>query len=145
MSRFTYVHWNKQGVAGDRLIKWGALGLGLVKALSATLGVFLMLGFVVAITDLPAYNFSMVIMLTMLAAAFLGGKGAGEAARIRGWQHGAMTGLVYGMLFVMLGILLGMTIFDPVLMTLSMIIIGILGGIFGVNSPAARLCKRSVK
>lgn len=138
MSRVTFVQWNKQGVQGDRQIKIRAVGSGMVSALSSTLAVFLMLSFVVAITNLPVYNFAMAIMLTMLVSSFLGGKGAGTSSGIRGWQHGAVIGLIYGLLFVLLSAVSGIPIFDPFLMTGSMVIAGVFGGIMGVNLPAAK-------
>lgn len=138
MGKLTIVQWQKHGVKGDRPFKKGAVGAGLVRAFSVTLAVFLMLGFVVAVTNLPVYNFSTVILLTILASAAIGGVGAGAAAGIRGWQHGGTTGFIYGMLYVVAGYLVGIPVYDPVLMTLAMALLGLVGGIVGVNLPTVR-------
>ncbi len=144
MGKLTFVQWQKPDVKGDRPFKKGAVGAGLVRALSVTLAVFLMMGFVVTVTNLSVYNFSQAILLTILVSAVVGGVGAGAAAGIRGWQHGGMTGLVYGMLFVVVaGALLGLPVVDPVLMTLAMAVLGTVGGIVGVNLAAVR--KRTVR
>jgi len=137
------VQWRKKGPSGDRPFKKGAVGTGLVRAFSATLAVFLVMGFVVAATHQPVYNFSLAVLLTILGSAFLGGVSAGAAAGIRGWQHGGMTGLTYGMLFAVVGALLGLPVFDPVLMTVAMSILGVIGGIVGVNLPSTR--RRAVR
>lgn len=138
MGKLTFVWWNKHNLRGDKPFKSGSVGAGLVRALSVTVAVFLMLGFVVALTNQPVYNFSYVIMLTIMASAVIGGAGAGISAGIRGWQHGGMTGMLYGMLFVVAGALLELPAVDPVLMTVAMALLGTIGGIIGVNLPAAR-------
>ncbi|CCO07669.1 TIGR04086 family membrane protein [Desulforamulus hydrothermalis] len=143
MGRLTFVHWQKQGVKGDRPFKKGAVGTGLAQAFSVTLAVFLMMGFVVLITNQPVYQFSTAVLLTILASAALGGCGAGAAAGIRGWQHGGMTGLLYGIIFVAFGALMGLPAPDPVLLPLAMALLGAAGGILGVNLPAVR--KRAVQ
>ncbi len=142
MSRLTFVQWKKYGVPGDRPFKRGAVGAGMVRAFSATLSAFLIMGFVVAVTNQPVYNFSQAIVLTVLASALLGGGSAGAAAGIRGWQHGGVTGLIYGMMFAVLGAMLGLPVFDPVILTVTMTILGTVGGIIGVNLPGVR--RRSV-
>ena len=138
MGKLTFVRWNKHNLGGDKPFKKGAVGIGLVRALSVTVAVFLMLGFVVALTNLPVYNFSYVIMLAIMASAAIGGAGAGMSAGIRGWQHGGLTGMIYGMLFVVASALLGLPIVDPVVMTVVVTLLGTVGGIIGVNLPSAR-------
>lgn len=135
--KLTFVSWHKYNLKGDKPFKKGAVGLGLVRALSVTVAVFLMLGFVVALTNQPVYNFTYVIMLTIMASAAIGGACAGAAAGIRGWQHGGLTGIFYGILFVVGGVLLGLPAVDPVLMTVALALLGMVGGIVGVNLPAA--------
>lgn len=104
-----------------------------------------MLGFVVAVTSQPVYNFSTAILVTFLAAAMLGAIKAGAVAGIRGWQHGGMTGVIFGMLLALMGFALGLPIFDPVLITAAMGALGIIGGIIGVNLPRSkrRLLRRN--
>ncbi|SHE52676.1 TIGR04086 family membrane protein [Desulforamulus putei] len=143
MGRLTFVQWHKHGVKGDRPFKRGAVGTGLVQAFSVTLSVFLMMGFVVVVTNQPVYHFSPAVLLTILVSAAVGGMGAGAAAGIRGWQHGGMTGLIYGMLFVAAGALTGLPVLDPVLINLAMAVLGAVGGVIGVNLPAVR--KRAVR
>lgn len=138
MGKLTFVLWNRHGVKGDRPFKKGAVGEGLVRAFSVTLAVFLMMGFVVSLTNQMVYNFSMLILLTILLSTAVGGVCAGAAAGIRGWQHGGMTGLIYGMLFAVVGTVLGLPVFDPVLMTMALAALGTVGGIVGVNLPAVR-------
>ncbi|SHK61202.1 TIGR04086 family membrane protein [Desulforamulus aeronauticus] len=136
MGRLTFVCWNKHNQRGDKPFKKGAVGIGLVRALSATVMVFLVLGFVVALTNQPVYDFNYVIMVTIMASAAFGGAGAGVAASIRGWQHGGFTGMIYGMVLVVAGALLGLPIVvDPVLMTVALALLGTVGGIIGVNLP----------
>ncbi|AEG59287.1 TIGR04086 family membrane protein [Desulforamulus ruminis] len=138
MSRLTFVQWHKHGVPGDRLLKREAIGAGLVRAFSATLAVFLLMGVVVAITNQPVYHFSLGVLFVVLASALIGGGSAGAVARIRGWQHGGVTGFIYGAIFAMISAGLGLPVFDPVILTVAMALLGSLGGIIGVNLPAVR-------
>ncbi|AQS59969.1 TIGR04086 family membrane protein [Desulforamulus ferrireducens] len=140
--KLTFVSWHKYNQKGDKPFKKGAVGIGLVRALSVTVAVFLMLGFVVALTNQPVYNFSYAIMLTIMASAAIGGAGAGASAGIRGWQHGGLTGILYGLLFVVGGLLLGLPAIDPVMMTVALGLLGAVGGIIGVNLPSARKSSR---
>ncbi|RYD01785.1 hypothetical protein N752_28425 [Desulforamulus aquiferis] len=114
------------------------MGIGIIASLSATLAVFLILAFVVAVTSMPIYDFALAIMLTMLVSSFLGGKGAGKEAGIRGCIHGAAVGLLYGMLFVFLSVVAGMPVTEFILIIGSMVLAGIIGGIVGVNLPNAK-------
>lgn len=133
MSKLTFVQWNKYGLKGDKPFKKGAVGTGLLMAFSVTLAVFFMMGFVVALTKMPVYDFSWLILLTLLASVAVGGGRAGANAGIRGWQHGGLVGVTYSLLFVIAGALLGVPVFDPVLMIAAMAIMGTIGGIIGVN------------
>ncbi|AEF93584.1 hypothetical protein Desca_0699 [Desulfotomaculum nigrificans CO-1-SRB] len=145
MSKLTFVRWTKYGGSGEKMFKKGAVGAGLVRGFSVMLAVFFMLGFVVAVTSQPVYNFSTAILVTFLAAAMLGAIKAGAVAGIRGWQHGGMTGVIFGMLLALMGFALGLPICDPVLITAAMGALGIIGGIIGVNLPRSkrRLLRRN--
>ncbi|GAB6179983.1 hypothetical protein JCM14036_13020 [Desulfotomaculum defluvii] len=143
MGKLTFLQWHKHGIKGDKPFKRGAVGTGLVRAFGVTFAVLVMMGFVVAITQQSVYNFSLLTLFTVLVAAVIGGGSAGAAAGIRGWQHGGATGLIFGMFFVVVGFFTGIPIFDPVLITSAMTILGSIGGIIGVNLPSAR--KRVVK
>lgn len=138
MGKLTFVQWNKHGLKGDKPFKKGAVGTGLLRAFSVTLAIFFMMGFVVALTKMPVYNFSMAIILTVMGAVAVGGASAGKAAGIRGWQHGGLVGVIFSMLFVVAGALLGVPVFDPVLITLALGVVGTIGGIVGVNLPYMR-------
>ncbi|WP_041274627.1 TIGR04086 family membrane protein [Desulforamulus reducens] len=138
MGKLTFVQWRKHDVKEDKPFKKGAVGTGLVRAFSVTLAVLVMMGFAVAVTHQSVYHFSMLILLTVLASAAMGGGSAGAVAGIRGWQHGGMTGLIYGMFLVVAGALTGVLIFDPVLLTTAITIAGTIGGVIGVNLPSTR-------
>lgn len=132
---FTFVFWKSPGG-----VKVNAVIRGLVWALGCVFCLCFALGIWVVLSPAALRYFSTLLGAAVLPGVFLGGLGAGLAARNAGWFHGGLVGFCCGMIFLLpvlaggggfwagtdLAARLGICTLD-----------GLAGGVVGVNLPAA--------
>lgn len=140
--RVTIVQWNRSGGYGGGPVAPGAVWLGLIWALSLTLGAFALLAFWSVVAGRAAGNNAALLTAVFLLAATLGGLAGGNAARRLGWLHGVLVGALYGASLFLLA-LAGTAVVPGLVQRLgACAVLGLVGGVAGVNLPVLR---RSVR
>jgi len=138
LKRVTFLHWNREQDGMRRPVSAGALWLGLIWALSATLTAFLLLALWVFVSSGRTYNLAALLAAVSLLAAVLGGLVGGNSARRLGWLHGGLVGTLYGASLVLLlaaggSGAPGLTVLAGRLGACA--VLGVVGGVAGVNLP----------
>ncbi|OAT82218.1 TIGR04086 family membrane protein [Desulfotomaculum copahuensis] len=136
--RVTIVQWNRSGGCGGWPVAPGAVWRGLIWALSLTLGAFALLAFWNVVAGGTAGHFAALLTAVYLLAAALGGLAGGNAARRLGWLHGILVGALYGASLFLLA-LASAAVIPGLLQRLgACIVLGMVGGVAGVNLPVLR-------
>lgn len=138
MKGLTFMHWSNYEVPVVKRLKAGAVLVGLAWALSATLGACAVMFAWVVLAAGPVYNFSTFVAAGSVFGAILGGAVSGKAAGTLGLLHGFLVGLFYGLFLLALVASGDIEVFSVTEMAIRVLLLGIaglVGGIFGVNSP----------
>ncbi len=136
--RVTLVSWSRRG-GQTILLKPGAIIGGLLWALSSTMFICAALVLWAVLTAGQVYHFGAMLTAGTMLGSLLGGATSGRAAGNLGWLHGAAVGLLYSL--VMLSLLAAWSGTFAALpglagRGLSLVIMGMLGGVAGVNLSA---------
>ncbi|TYO98045.1 TIGR04086 family membrane protein [Desulfallas thermosapovorans] len=136
----TLVSWShRDGQAG---LKPGALWSGLVWALTSTAFICAALLLWVFMTAHQVYHFSSIIMAGICLGTLLGGGVSGRTAGNLGWLHGLLVGFIFFLVVTLLLVVwnTGLPAALPAWLAHGLVVVALstLGGIIGVNIPAAR-------
>ncbi len=110
---------------------------GLLRALSVSLVLILIITLLLYLTPLPERSMPYFVMIGMLASIISGSVYVGRRVEARGWLQGGITGLLYIIVILILGSFLdlGPGLRMSVLSRLFLgFAFGCLGGILGINS-----------
>ena len=140
MKKLTFFKWLPPAAGKrEKTFQPAAVVLGVLWAVSISLGVLIALGVYVMVSTFPVYHFSLVITLVTVITVLLGGMIGGAAANRYGLVHGTLVGLGYAVIYGALSLYWGISSLEGLTVyCLMLLLTGGIGGIIGVNLPKSQ-------
>ncbi len=140
MKKLTFFKWPPPAAGRrEKSFQPAAVVLGVLWAVSISLGGLIALGVYVMVSTFPVYHFSLVITLITVITVMLGGMISGAAANRYGLVHGMLVGAGYAAIYTALSLYWGISFLEGMAVyCLLLLASGGVGGVIGVNLPKSR-------